>query len=464
MKLLLLLPDGVGIRNFALGPFLEQLSRDHETIALHTVPDHLLPHYSAPLNGSVRWLSLIPVSDRAAAFTLRYALGYAQMYRARTRSMRFNLNRPVVGSWRTRSSHTLARLVGRLAATPAGIRALSFCHTAAVSRLPEYTHYVELFRRLRPNLLFCSHQRPPIILPAVVAARSLGIPTVSFIFSWDNLSSKGRIAAPFDHYLVWSELMKRELQTYYPDVTADRIHVVGTPQFDPYADERLLLSREEFFRAMGADPGRPLICYSGGDTSNSPEDHEHVRVLLAAIREGRLSGRPQVLVRPSPVDSGARYDSVRRDYPELIFAPPQWLQAVADHWGQAFPLAADVALLANLTRHADVNVNLGSTMTLDFAIRDRPVVNVAFDIAEPPPFGVPLWDHHYQFEHYRPVIDLQAARFARSASELIEHVDRYLQHPELDRAGRRALVDLQVGQPIGTSTTCIIQTLLKIAA
>ena len=46
--------------------------------------------------------------------------------------------------------------------------------------------------------------------------------------------------------------------------------------------------------------------------------------------------------------------------------------------------------LANLTHHADLNVNLASTMTLDFAIHDKPVVNVAFDPLPPPPLGVPL--------------------------------------------------------------------------
>jgi hypothetical protein len=43
-------------------------------------------------------------------------------------------------------------------------------------------------------------------------------------------------------------------------------------------------------------------------------------------------------------------------------------------------------------------------MTLDFAIHDRPVVNVAFDVSDPPLRGIPVWDYYYQLEHYRPVI------------------------------------------------------------
>ena len=128
-------------------------------------------------------------------------------------------------------------------------------------------------------MLLCSHHRPPRILPPVLAAKSLGIPTATFIFSWDNLTSKGRIAAPFDHYLVWSELMRQELLRYYPDVSGRSRPRGRRPQFDPYADEDLLWSREEFCRRIGADPSRPLICFSGGDAGTCPEDPEHVRLL-----------------------------------------------------------------------------------------------------------------------------------------------------------------------------------------
>jgi len=257
--------------------------------------------------------------------------------------------------------------------------------------------------------------------------------------------------------------MRDELLRYYPDVARDRVHVVGTPQFDAYADRSLLWPAREFFARIGGDEHRPLICYSGGDTGNCPEDHEHVRLLLALIRSGRIHGRPQVLLRPSPADEGSRYNAVRRDYPELIFAPSRWIHAEPGRWDHVFPLADDVQFLANLTYHATINVNLGSTMTLDFAIRDKPVVNVAFDVANPPPFGTPLWDHHYRFEHYRPVIDLGAARFARSPDELAQHVNAYLEDPRLDGDGRRRLVDLEVGYPIGRSSARVYEVLRDLA-
>jgi CDP-glycerol glycerophosphotransferase (TagB/SpsB family) len=164
------------------------------------------------------------------------------------------------------------------------------------------------------------------------------------------------------------------------------------------------------------------------------------------------------------VDDGRRYDPVRGRYPELLYAEPRWIHDGSGDWSRVVPLPEDVAFLADLVRHSDLNVNVASTMTLDFAVRDKPVVNVAFDVADPPPFAVPLWEHYYRFEHYRPVVELGAARFARSAEELARHVNAYLADPALDRDARRRLVELEIGVPPEDSSERILDVLEEIGA
>jgi hypothetical protein len=465
VNLALLVPDGVGARNFLLGSFLGDALLAGPVAVLHVLPDDLLPRYASRVGDGVEWQQLFPSGHGRIATTLRNSLGYAHMYRIRTRAMQLRLGRPVrspsLGRWAMTQT---ARLIGRAAASRGGIAALEEVHRRVARRDPVIERYRRLFRALQSEVLFCTHQRPPDIIAPVLAARSLGIPTATFIFSWDNLCSKGRIAAPFDHYLVWSEHMRDEFLQHYPEVSRDRTYVVGTPQFDPYADPGILCSREEFFRRIGADPARKLICFSGGDVATCPEDPLHLCLLLEQIRDGRIRGDPQVVLRPSPVDNGDRYQGLRREFPELRYAPPVWVHPTQTNWSRVIPLPEDVALLANLTWHCDLNVNTASTMTLDFATRDRPVVNIAFDIVDPPPLGVPLHDLYYRFEHYRPVVELGAARIARSPSELAEHVSSYLADPTIDREGRRRLVELEVGIPLGQSANRIVRVLQRIAA
>ncbi len=444
MKPIILLPDGVGVRNFVLGPFLSILARQTGGLILHPIPERNLKEYSGRWNGLFHWREMSRYAETPLAATLRYSLAYAQMFWANTQSMRYGRRAKLRGSCMRRLMMRTARMIGRVFASPLGIGFLERLHCREVAKVPQVVDYRRLFAESKATVLFCSHQRPLEILPPLLAARSLGIPTATFIFSWDNLTSKGRIAAPFDNYLVWSDLMRQELLRYYPDVAPERVHIVGTPQFDPYADRTLLWSRDEFFRQVGADPARRLICYSGGDTGTCPEDHVHVDILMGLVRSGRIKGKPQVLVRPSPVDDGSRYQAVRSKYPELIFAQPAWMHTVPGNWARCIPKAEDVSFLANLIQHTDVNVNLASTMTLDFAIHDRPVVNVAFDVHDPALRG-------------RPPL------FARSAEEMAAHINAYLRDPALDREARRRFVELEVGAPIGDSSQRVVEILQRIS-
>lgn len=464
-RIALLIPDGVGARNFLLGPFLRCATQDHEVHTVHGIPESMLQNYSRGLGENAHWHPLLPFRERPLAFVLRNSLTYAQMYWADTAAMRIKRSRYVPGSWRTKAAVGVARTLGRISASPHGIRRLDRWHCDVVGRFDEVERYAELFRKIQPTVVMSSHQRPTEILPPVLAARSLGIPTATFIFSWDNLSSKGRVVAPFDHYLVWSEQMRTELLQYYPDVAVEDIHIVGTPQFDPYGDRAIHKTRDEFFRQIGADPARKLICFSCGVPETHVADVGHIRLLCQLIKAGRIQGAPQVLVRPAPTDISGRFLPLVEEFPELILAQPHWLSTRSDSWAGVIPAPDDVEFLANLTYHADLNVNYGSTMTLDFAIRDKPVINIVVEVVKPSPLprGLTLLGYLEQFVHYKPVLELGAARVARTAEEFTEHVNAYLENPSLDREGRRRFVDLEVGVPVGESSSRIVDVLDQIA-
>lgn len=459
-----LVPDGVSVRNFILGHFLTEMAESFRPHVFHNIPEHLLDRYTGPHGDSVTWRPMVPYLQARVPLVLQYTLEYAHMYRANTQAMQRALGRPLRGPLRSRVFIRSSRLAGRVGAVLGCMSALEAAYCSAAAARPEVERYRALFSEMEPAAVFCSSQRPTTVLPAVLAAKAMGIPTFAFVFSWDHLTTKGRIAAPFDHYMVWSRHMQNELMRYYPQIPAENIHIVGTPQFDPYADTSLLWTREEFCRRIGADPNRKLLCYSGGDMATCPEDPQHLEALMVHVRSGRIKGNPQVVLRPVPVDNGKRYDDVCGRYPEIIRTQPQWVHAEPGNWTRVLPTAEDVQFLTNLTHHVDVNLNLGSTMTLDFGMHDRPVVNVAFDCSDPPALGMPVWDYYYNYEHLRPIVELGTTRIARNREQLADHVNAYLENPALDREGRRRLVELQVGVTPGESSRRIVNVLEQLCS
>lgn len=257
--------------------------------------------------------------------------------------------------------------------------------------------------------------------------------------------------------------MKNELLRYYPDVRDNQVVITGTPQFDAYADTSLYVSREEFCRRVGADPARPLICYSGGDRTTCPNEPNQLAVFLELARRGRINGQPQILFRPSPADEGSRFDWVREAYPELIYARPLWRYAPNSNWASNMPTQEDVQLLVNLVRHADVGVNMASTMTMDFAVFDKPVVNVAYWSDDPRNLETTPWLKFYAFEHYRPVVEVGAARVAASADDLAKHVNEALEEPGACARGRQALLELQMDYEPGGAARRQAEALIAIA-
>ena len=163
MNSLVLVPDGVGVRNFVLGRFLSELAALGNVHVLHQIPADRLVEYQPRDGARVEWHRFVPHQETPASFTLRYSLAYAQMHWVGTKAMRYHLDRvPAKGSWRTRAADRTARFVGGIAASPARIQMLDSWHQAVVNRMPAVRHWQELFERIQPDVLFCSHQRPPI--------------------------------------------------------------------------------------------------------------------------------------------------------------------------------------------------------------------------------------------------------------------------------------------------------------
>ena len=463
MRSLFLISDGIGYRNLALGGVLERVAAVSDVHVLHVLPDNAVRLWEARCR-SLTWSSAPMSRGTPAEIALGLVLKDAHWRASGTKAHRWKRQLAPTGRWHGRWMTRAARVVGHFTASPSWIRRVSAWHLRMASRNPTVDQYQRLFQDLRPDVVVCSNQLMDAFLAPVLAARSVQIPTVAFIASWDNLTAKEPILAPFDHYLVWSRLMREQLLSYYPHIKPANVHVVGTPQFDLYARPELLWPRREFCQQIGADPGRPVICYSGAATCCIPDEHLYLKGLLDLIRLGRIRNRPQVVFRRNPWDWTRHHTALEREYPELIVAEPRWEATPSRKWTEMVPLPDDARLMANLVHHAELNINIASTMSIDFAICDKPVVNIAFDVSNPPPLGIHLWEHFYQWEHYRPVWQMGAVRLARSFDELAMHVNAYLDDPMLDREARRRLVELEVGVPLGHSSSRVADVLVSLAS
>jgi hypothetical protein len=292
-----------------------------------------------------------------------------------------------------------------------------------------------LFDRYQPALLVVSS--PGLIFSEVPLLRTAvrrGVRSMAVDPSWDNFTNKLLPVRRVDRLIVWNDLMKQqaiELHGYAPD----EVRIAGTPQWDLYFREGTLISREAFFRQIGADPSRKLITVSTTPRELYPH-HDHVlRVLMRAMASGAWREPAQVLVRLHPRDDRDAYAEFE-GAPHVMIEKP-FRSTVKTGDGLAIDITADNQRhLANTMRHSDVVVNVASTLAIEAAIFDTPVVNVSFD-GETPSEWVRSARRYYRFTHYTNITRHDAVRVAETPEQLIEFVGRYLDDPSLDREGRR---------------------------
>ena len=313
----------------------------------------------------------------------------------------------------------------------------------------------KLFDQYAPVLVVAAN--PGLVfseVPLLRTARRRGVLSMAIDPSWDNFTNKLIPVRQVDRLVVWNEIMKEQaisLHGYAPDA----IRVAGAPQFDPHFRART--PRADFFKRIGADPNRKLIALTTTPRSLYSH-HDHVlRALVAAMQDGRLVNA-QVLVRLHPRDEVEAYREFT-NLPHVIIEKP-----FRDTVKVADGLAIDVMPehqkhLGDTLCHADVVVNVASTISVEACIFDTPVVNICFDGPGDHPY-VKSARRYYSFTHYVNITSRGAVRVAASPDELVAAVAAYLADPSLDAAGRKQVVLDQCQFTDGRSAERVVNLVL----
>lgn len=307
--------------------------------------------------------------------------------------------------------------------------------------------YQQLLKEYGISILFFTHQRPPFIAPFIYAAEKLKIKTSAFIFSWDNLASKGRMAGDFNHYLVWSNLMKQELLTFYQSVKEDQIYVVGTPQFEPYIMNEYGYDKNKFITKFKIDGSKPILFFTCNDAS-SENDPIYLEILANFIVKNQLLKEVNLIVRTSPAEEPKRFEKFIEKYPFIIWNFPDWTISRKSHqepWTQRIPSKDDLNDLKALLKYCDLCINVLSTITLDAFLFDKPVVNPVFGNEKNGWFD----DQKFlKYEHLSKLVDSKSTDIVKNKEEYLKAINAILIGIDEKRTKRDRFIQLQIGKTL----------------
>ena len=292
--------------------------------------------------------------------------------------------------------------------------------------------YDSVFKKYKPDLVFSTNPIEDADSYVLKAAKKFGARTVGMPKSWDNLP-KMSFRVKTDRIILWGEALVDQAKRFQNVKRAD-ISIVGVPQFDIYATNQS--RREDFFRKIGADHNRQLLVF-GSNSKYTPFDAEIAGMIIDWIKKGELAKDCTLFIRPYFAARGEE-----KKFDQFIGQP----NVVIDHWfkhNNNFRDSWDysnehLTHFADLMRHMSIMINYPSTLTLDAAAVDKPIINLAFDGLEKRSYGesIARW---YDSSHFKEVLARDGSNVVYSPEELKTAINLYLTDPKLKSEGRARL-------------------------
>ena len=304
--------------------------------------------------------------------------------------------------------------------------------------------YDDLFTRYRPQMVIAATPGWRYDRYLLRDAAAQGIPTAAVIVGWDNSSSYSLPGAPVEHITCWSEIQKEEL-VLGSDWKRERVHIGGIPSYDGYFRRQWVMPREEYFRLHGLDPDRKLIAYACSFVTFSP-NIQNIAALARLVAEEQLDFPAQLLVRLHPnhfMDHVPRFAREReqilalaREHPHVHVVEPVPLGGSLGYYS-----GEDMPEKSSMMAHADVFTTVYSTMVVETAIHETPVVSVCIDhpTGWENNFYLPLsqiggWPTHSRFR------TSGAGKVVYDKAGLREALNAYLHEPQAEAEARRAFI------------------------
>ncbi len=294
------------------------------------------------------------------------------------------------------------------------------------------------FDHYNPDVVLLAHLFDGEEINLLREAKRRNVRSIGFINSWDKLTARRALRLLPDSLIVFNGIVKQEA-IEYADMDERNIFVSGIPQYDWHVNYQPI-SRENFCQKNKLDPQKKIIVYAPMGKAFSNSDWDIIDMLRIGLADGSVKNA-QLFVRFQPNDFVEEAElklrsDLRYEVPGVRFSRERGV-----NWDMTFD---DIRGLTDMLANADLFVCYASSMSVDAAVFDKPVININFEVkgkevmSKSPTF-------FYKTYHYGNVVKSGAVRFPKTKDELVLWINKYLEDPAIDRRERKEMVLAQCG-------------------
>lgn len=290
--------------------------------------------------------------------------------------------------------------------------------------------------------------------PILQASKTLGIKTLTFIASWDNvwkierMVKKAQNVCVPDHIIVWNEMMKDHLREIFRDLEQDRIRVIGAPRLDYFSHNDKIPSKKDTYRLLGfEDTSRPMFHFA--TTELYPMDYI-LEIVISAVKKGWIKANPCMYASVHPGGNMEHHKRLIELGATVRYSFGRSHNAIIPEFAYN-PTEQDVYNLVGVFTNASLLINHSSTVALESLISGVPVINVQYGKSGD-------WIRWYRsmvyrdfHQHYKDLISNGATYVVRNRNEFIKAINEALEHPKEKEVAKRETVKKMITTTDGTA-------------
>jgi hypothetical protein len=315
--------------------------------------------------------------------------------------------------------------------------------------------FADIIARYQPDTIFATDVfgHPDALL--MKSARRHGVYLVGMVRSWDNPTSKHLLRVIPDVLLVHNEILKEEVIQLH-DVPEKIIRVVGIPHYEYYRTYQPI-SRAEYCAKLGIDPHKRIILFSPAGEKFIATDGQMAEIIRRGYAAGVIPADTVLLIRIHPSNPTSLSGFTPDEH--CVVERPGISFAGTTERDKELGVVELHHLLDTLT-HSAVVINVLSSIVIDAAVLDRPVITIGFEGWETDvPFGNSVARYHAD-ENMEKLLAIGGTPVVRSPEELYAHIQKYLAEPGTDHDGRERIVSRQCNGLDGHAKERIAQAVL----
>lgn len=324
----------------------------------------------------------------------------------------------------------------------------------------------ELFSKITPDRVITNTVgHDELDEPILRNAKEMGIATITFIASWDNVWKIGRLMDAHipiflaDRFIVWNTMMKEHLMKIFPEIAESRIAIIGAPRLDYFSQQEKIASREEVYKRFGfEDMNRPFIHIA--TTELYPMEYL-VKTIREGVDSGAIPNNPYLYASVHPGGSLEKYKEFEKYGVTVRFSPGRKEDISLPAFRYA-PTDADIFFLLGVFTHASLLINHSSTVALESLLAGIPVINVKYGMT------FDWWNWYRSMvvrdfqQHYDDLVSDGATYVVKSKKELLAASADALQHPHKKDTARSITVQKMITTTDGTASRKVLDFIMAL--